>query len=312
MNRHSRRKFLRTIAATGVGAAISQQFTTETKAAVEPGRLSIVRYAKPSLEQDGISEEARRLTRQAIEALGGIGKFISKGDVVWVKPNIAWDRRPEQAATTNPDVVAAIVELCYEAGSGEVFVSDNTCNKAQRTFPRSGIEQAAEKAGARVSFYDTRKFRDMALNGKVLSHWKIYADIVEADKFINVPIAKHHGLCKATLGMKNLMGVAGGRRNRFHQDLSNTLADLAAFLKPDLIVMDAIRMLTANGPIGGNLADVKRGDTVVAGTDQVAVDAVGANLLGYQPEEIGYIQESASRGLGTMEFGSLLPIERTI
>ena len=127
------------------------------------------------------------------------------------------------------------------------------------------------------------------------------------NKFINVPIVKQHSLCKATLGMKNLMGITGGERNRFHQDLNNTLVDLATFIRPTLVVMDAIRVLAANGPVGGNLADVKRRDTVAAGTDQIAIDAFGATLLGFKPQEIGYVVEGNARGLGTINFESLKP-----
>jgi uncharacterized protein (DUF362 family) len=241
-----------------------------------------------------------------------MNRFVSNGDLVWVKPNLAWDRRPEQGATTNPHVVASIIEMCFEAGAKDVLVSDHTCNKAQRTFPRSGVQEAAEKAGARVFFVDQRKFRKMAIGGEVLKEWEVYVDLVEADKLINVPIAKHHSLCKATLGMKNLMGAIGGQRNRLHQNLEQSLSDLAAFLKPELVVLDAIRMLIANGPIGGNLGDVKRGDTVVAGVDQVAVDAVGAGLLGHDPNTIGYIAAAARRELGTVDYQSLGPVEITI
>jgi len=269
--------------------------------------MSIAHYKSSPAEPDGIAEEARRLTRQAIEALGGMNRFVSKGNIVWVKPDIGWDRRPEQAATTNPDVVATLVEMCYQAGAKKVLVSDNPCNPARLSFPRSGIQQAAEKAGAEVIFLDERKFKKMSINGKVLKEWEVYQDTVEADRLINVPIVKNHNLCLATLGMKNLMGVIGGPRNRLHQDLGGTLVDLAAFLKPRLVVLDAIRVLTANGPVGGNLADVKRKDTIVAGVDQVAVDALGATLLGYKPDSIGYIVQGNARGLGTINFNSLSP-----
>jgi len=273
----------------------------------QPPALSIAHYRSSPIEPDGIAEEARRLTRQALEALGGMNRFVSKGNVVWVKADIGWDRRPEQAATTNPDVVATLVEMSYQAGAKKVLVSDNPCNPARLSFPRSGIQQAAEKAGAEVIFLDERKFRKMSINGKVLREWEVYQDVVEADRLINVPIAKNHNLCLATLGMKNLMGVIGGARNRLHQDLGGTLVDLAAFLKPRLVVLDAIRVLTANGPVGGNLADVKRKDTVAAGIDQVAVDALGATLLGYKPASIGYIDQGNARGLGTIDFNSLAP-----
>jgi len=301
-----RRDFLKTSVLAGAGLGTGLLSSASLSAPPTPS-LSIAHFKSSPAEADGIAEEAKRLTRQAVEALGGMSRFVSKGNVVWVKPDIGWDRRPEQAATTNPDVVATLVEMCYQAGAKKVLVSDNPCNPAQLSFPRSGIQQAAEKAGAEVMFLDERKFRKMSINGKVLREWQVYQDVVEADRLINVPIAKNHNLCLATLGMKNLMGVLGGPRNRLHQDLGGTLPDLAAFLKPCLVVLDAIRVLTANGPVGGNLADVKRKDAVVAGVDQVAVDALGATLLGYKPASIGYIAEGNARGLGVIDFKSLAP-----
>ncbi|MGA2073632.1 MAG: DUF362 domain-containing protein [Terriglobia bacterium] len=302
-----RRDFLRAGVTAGAGFGISLLGPRPLVSSPQLPALSIARYKTSPTDPDGIAEEARRLTRQAIDALGGMGRFVSKGNVVWIKPDIGWDRRPEQAATTNPDVVATLVAMCYQAGAKKVLVSDNPCNPARLSYPRSGIQPAAEKAGAEVPFLDERKFRKMSLNGKVLKEWEVYQDIVEADRLINVPIVKNHNLCLATLGMKNLMGVIGGARNRLHQDLGGTLVDLAAFLKPRLVVLDAIRVLTANGPVGGNLADVKRKDTLVAGVDQVAVDAAGATLLGYKPDSIGYIVQGNARGLGTIDFKSLSP-----
>ncbi len=292
--------------AAGAGVSLGLLDSELLFPAISPA-LAIAHYKASPADPDGIAEEAKRLTRASVDALGGMGRFVSRGNIVWVKPNIGWDRRPEQAATTNPDVVATLVEMCFRAGARKVIVSDNPCNKAQNTFPRSGIQQAAEKAGAQVFFLDERKFRRMAINGKVLKEWEMYQDVVEADRLINVAIVKHHSLSKATLGMKNLMGVAGGMRNRFHQDIDHTLVDIATFLKPQLTVLDAVRILTANGPVGGNLADVKRVDTLVAGVDQVAVDAFGATLLGRRPEEIGHIVEGNARGLGTINFNSLSP-----
>jgi len=155
---------------------------------------------------------------------------------------------------------------------------------------------------------DDRKFRRMAIRGaRILKEWEIYSEAVEADRLINVFIPKQHSLSKATLGMKNLMGLAGGPRSRFHQDIAGTLADLAGFLRPQLVVLDAVRVLAANGPTGGNLSDVRRKDTVAAGVDQVAMDACGAALLGLRPAEIGYIPEAHLRGLGTMDFQALGP-----
>jgi len=301
---HSRRAFIRQAASAGLGLYAGSLANRALGAA---SSLAIARYKSSPSAPDGVAEEARRLTQAAVDALGGMARFVSRGDVVWIKPNIGWNRRPEQAATTNPDVVATLVGLCYQAGAKKVIVSDNSCNPALASFARSGIQQAAEKAGADSFIMDERRFRTMALKGKALPSWDIYADVLGVNKFINVPIVKHHGLCRATLGMKNLMGVAGGERSRFHQALSNSVADLAAFIRPALVVMDGIRVLTANGPVGGNLADVERKDTVVAGIDQVAVDSFGATLLGLKPQDIGYIVEASNRRLGTMTFESLQP-----
>jgi uncharacterized protein (DUF362 family) len=270
--------------------------------------LAIAHYRVSPTAPDGIAEEARRLTQAAIGALGGMERFVSKGHKVWVKPNIGWDRRPEQAACTNPDVVAAIVEMCFQAGAAQVTVGDNPCVTAEKSYARSGIQAAARKAGARCECLDNRRFRPMGIrSARALRQWEIYAGVVEADRVINVAIVKHHSLSRATLGIKNLMGVAGGARNRFHQAIGPALADLAGFIRPQLVVLDAIRVLTMNGPTGGNLADVKRKDTVLAGVDQVAVDAFGATLLGLQPTDIACVVEGHARGLGTMNYESLAP-----
>jgi uncharacterized protein (DUF362 family) len=300
---HSRRAFLR----HGVSAGLGLYCGSFARLEAAGPSLAIAHYKTSPQAPDGIAEEARRLTRESINALGGMGRFVRRGDVVWVKPNIGWNRRPEQAATTNPDVVSTLVALCFEAGAGKVIVSDNSCNPALPSFARSGIQQAAQKAGADSFIMDERKFKSTSLKGRVLPTWDVYGDVLGVNTLINVPIVKHHGLCRATLGMKNLMGVAGGARSRFHQDLSSSVADLAVAIRPALVVMDAIRVLTANGPVGGNLADVQRRDTVAAGIDQVAVDAFGATLLGLKAQDVGYIVEASNRRLGTMAFESLQP-----
>lgn len=307
MKDDSRRDFLKTCAMIGAAMQLGEFATHSAFGAATGPALSIAHYRTSPQAADAIAEEARRLTIEAINGLGGMGRFISKNDVVWVKPNIGWNRSPEQAATTNPDVVATLVSLCWQAGAKRVIVSDNSCNPSVPSFARSGIQKAALKVGAECSVMEDRKFLNTTLNGKVIKSWQLYGDVIGVNKFINVPIVKHHGLCKATLSMKNLMGIAGGDRNRFHQDLNNTLVDLATFIRPTLVVMDAIRVLVANGPVGGNLADVKRRDTVAAGTDQVAIDAFGATLLGFKPQEIGYIAEAYARGIGTINFESLKP-----
>jgi len=222
-----------------------------------------------------------------------------------VKPNIGWDRTPEYAATTNPEIVGAVVRLCLDAGAKKVKVFDHPVSDARRTYRQSGIAAAASAAGAEVSFTDDRKFREMRIGGETLKTWPLYTEAVEADKLINIPIAKVHGTSRLTLGMKNLMGVMGGWRGRIHQRIDGSLVDLAAFVKPSLVIIDAVRILTANGPVGGDLADVRRLDTVVAGADQVAADAFGATLFGLKPADIGCVRLGEQSGLGKADLDRL-------
>ena len=251
----------------------------------------------------GISPE--KIVRAAIDALGGIKTFVSRGDVVIVKPNIAWDRTPEQAGTTNPEVVAAVVKLCFEAGAKKVRVFDRPVNDPRRCYVQSGIAPAAGALGADVEFVDDRKFKDVDIKGTALKTWPLYTEVFEADKVINVPIAKHHGSAKLTMSLKNWMGVMGGQRRQIHQKLDESLVDLSTKIKPTLTILDAVRILTANGPQGGSLADVKKLDTVIAGVDQVAIDAYGATLFGMKGSDLGYVRIGHERGLGQMDLNKV-------
>jgi uncharacterized protein (DUF362 family) len=277
-----------------------------------PPAMAIASFRNPEESDEAIREEAIRLTEASINALGGMERFVSRGDVVFVKPNIGWDKMPAQAACTNPDVVATIVRLCFEAGAGRVKVSDYPCNDQRRTFLRSGIQAAAEAEGADVFFMDRRKFREMDIGGENLRRWPMYVDYVECDRRINVPIAKHHNLTGLTLTIKNLMGVIGGERNRIHQNLGPAMADVAKFVPSDLVVLDAVRVLTANGPTGGSIDDVERRDTIVAGTDTVAVEAFGATLFGLDSSRIDTTRAGAALGLGTVDYESLNPVRTEV
>jgi uncharacterized protein (DUF362 family) len=252
------------------------------------------------------------ITKEAITALGGMQRFVSKGDKVIVKPNIGWDRTPEQAACTNPEIVKTLVELCFDAGAKEVKVMDNPCNPARRTYVRSGIQKAAKSAGAKVPLPNKYHLKKIPIYGDSLKEWEIYTDFVETDKIINVPIAKTHSLSRLTLGMKNWLGAIGGNRNQLHQNLDLAIIDLAAFFKPVLTVMDGYRILLRNGPQGGRLSDVKLHKTVAAGVDYVALDAVGASFFDIKPEELRFLQIAKEKGRGEIDLEKLTIEKRTI
>ena len=250
--------------------------------------------------------EPRALVQQALENLGGMRRFVGRQDVVVVKPNIAWDRTPEQAANTNPEIVAEVVRQCWQAGAKRVIVTDVSCNEPRRCFMRSGIQAAARAEGAEVILPDPELFREVDMGGVALKSWPVFTPFLEADKIINLPIAKHHGLVGATLGMKNWYGILGGQRNRLHQQIHQSLVDLASFMLPTFTLMDCYRILLRNGPTGGNLEDVLLKKTVVAGTDPVALDAwVAKAYWNLDPEHLPYLQMAANRGLGTVNFDTL-------
>jgi uncharacterized protein (DUF362 family) len=246
------------------------------------------------------------LVKKAVDTLGGMSRFVKHGDVVVLKPNISWDRVPEQAATTNPEVVAEVVRLCLEAGAKKVQVFDRTLNEPRRCYKRSGIEEAAKAAGADVHHIYERKFKTTKFpEGELVKSWELYEDVLEADRIINLPVAKHHSIGGMSLGMKNYMGFLGGNRGQFHRDFEVKIVDLNTRVKADLIILDAYRMLLRNGPSGGNLADVELKKTIVAGTDAVAVDSYGASMFGLQPERVAFLQEAHKRGLGQIDLKKL-------
>ncbi len=291
-----RREFLRLAALMGAGLSIPDGLSVLAEAAESATRPDLVVAHGSSPEQ---------IVKTAINAMGGIKKFVSRGDVVVVKPNIGWDRTPEQAANTNPQVVAAVVKLCFEAGAAKVKVFDRPVNDPRRCYVQSGIAEAAQRLGASVDYVDERNFKDMEIKGTALTSWPLYTEIFEADKVINVPVAKQHGLGKLSMSMKNWMGVMGGSRRKIHQRLDESLADLSMKIKPTLTVLDAVRVLTVNGPQGGSLADVKKLDTVIAGIDQVAIDSYGATLFGMKGSDLGYVRIGNERGIGKMDLNKL-------
>lgn len=243
--------------------------------------------------------DCRELTRRVFEAAGGMSRFISRGDVVVIKPNISWARRPDLAATTNPDVLEAVITLCQEAGAKKVRIADNTIHDAVRCFAITGAGIVAERTGAELVFPRSIMMKDTKIQGHVINVWPVFVPFLEADKIINLPVAKVHGLSSLTLGMKGWIGAVGGRRGALHQDIHQVIVDLAQFFKPTLILIDAIRILVRNGPSGGSLTDVAVKNTLLLSNDQVAADSKGATLFNMDPDHIGYIALARKWNLGS-------------
>lgn len=250
------------------------------------------------------------MVRAAIGALGGIGRFVAAGDVVLIKPNMAWDRPPDLGANTHPAVVAELVRVCREAGAARVIVGDVPVHDAVRVAARSGIAEAARATGAELALPDGTGFREAALNGSVLATWEVFEPALTATRIINVPVVKDHALTALTCGLKNWYGVLGGTRARLHQDIHVSIADLAVAFRPTLTVVDATRVMTRGGPTGGRLEDVRPVGLVAAGTDPVALDAWGARQLSLDPRQIGYLALAEGRGVGSIAAGESLEVVR--
>ncbi len=245
--------------------------------------------------------------QRAIREMGGMGRFVKRGQRVVVKPNIAWDVPPERAANTNPELVGAIVKDCVDAGAGQVIVFDNTCDNWQRAYQNSGIEAAAKAAGATVVPASVeRDYRPVNIPGaKRLTSAMVHEQIIRADVFINVPVLKHHASTEVTIAMKNLMGIVWDRRFWHRNDLHQCIADFCLYRKPDLNIVDAYLVMTRNGPRGTSASDLALMKSLLISPDVVAVDAASTLIFGKKPEEVGHIKIAHDMKIGTMNLDSL-------
>jgi len=333
----TRREFLRQLAAIGLGAggvawlsACGAQPTPElTRITVEPTITPLAAATEahtathtqapaatstppPALAAAYLAvargNSPTEITRRAIAALGGMGRFVKPGDDVIVKPNICNAYHgPEYASTTNPEVVGAIVALCVETGAKRVRVMDHPFGgTAKKAYAICGIADTVKAAGGQMEVMSKIKFRKVDIPaGRRIQKWPVYGDVLDADVLINVPIAKHHGSARLTLAMKNLMGVIEDRGGFHSRDLHQCIADLSTLVVPQLTVVDAVRMLMNNGPTGGDLNDVRLANTVIASADSVAADTYAAGLFGLTPDDVRYIRLGAEMGLGRTDLGNL-------
>ena len=303
----NRRTFLRQVSLFSLGMTLAvPRLSLSTAFASPPPSLPLALVKGSNYEQ---------ITRQALELLGGMNGFVQPGNSVVIKPNIGWDRSVEQGANTHPLVVKALAEMALEAGASRVLVFDHTCNEKRRCYRNSGMDETLGKMGrsVRLEHMDERKFVPVDIEkGLSLTRWDIYKEALIADCYINVPVAKHHGLSRLSLGLKNSMGAIGGNRGRLHHDIGQKLADLATVLRPQLTVVDATRMLMKNGPQGGRLEDVRKTDTVIASADPVAADAYATTLFGLHPEDISSTVAAYSMGLGEINLEKIPVRERIL
>jgi len=257
--------------------------------------------------------DRKQTVTKAIELLGGIERFIRSGDVVAIKPNVAFATPPMLGATANPEIVGQVAWLCLKAGAKKVIVLDNPINDPASCFTISGIGKAAKEAGAEIAMPKDHLFRNTTLHGgKLIKNWPVFFGPLEnADKLIGIAPIKHHHRSGASMTMKNWYGLLGGGRNIFHQDINTIIAELAMMVKPTLVILDGTEVMITNGPTGGSKSDLKRMDTMIASCDMVAADSYGSQLLGSKVTDLPYLTKAQDAGAGTTDWRSLAPIEAT-
>jgi len=297
-----RRRFLKEAALWSAGVAGIPTWSVSRRALAAENAAPVLGVAEGT--------DWHGLVKKSLAPLGGIEAFVKAGHKVVIKPNASFDRTPEQGANTHPDILRALVELCLSAGAGKVTVFDRTLAEERRCYVNSGIGPMMEKMEsdrAELVHMEERKFVPVKIDaGMAFSKWQFYKDALEADSYINVPVAKHHGSAELTAGLKNVLGIIGGNRGKVHWSLDQGIVDLNTVVRPTLNVIDATRILLRNGPSGGNLEDVETRNTVIASADIVAADAYVARVLfDKDPADIEYIKIAHKTGLGEMDLSKI-------
>jgi uncharacterized protein (DUF362 family) len=252
---------------------------------------------------------------KAIELLGGIERFVKAGETVAIKPNVAFATPAMLGATTNPELVAEVVRLCYSRGKAKkVIVTDNPINDPASCFTLSGIGKAASAAGAEVVLPKAQLFKVTSLlGGKLIKDWPIlFEPFSKIDRLIGIAPLKNHHRAGASMTMKNWYGLLGGRRSIFHQDINTIIAELAMMVRPTLVILDGTEVMITNGPTGGSTSDLRRANTLIASTDCVAADSYGCGLLDMKASDLLYLAKAEKGGAGTADYESLKPLRAEV
>jgi uncharacterized protein (DUF362 family) len=313
----SARAGLAIAAAGGIGYWLYDANGPGRPAQEEAGQVVLPDFSIPELQGKMsivIGQDRVGAINLGLKALGGIEAFIKKGDRVLVKVNAAFAVPAILSATTNPDLLAEVIRLCFRAGAASVVVTDNPINDPGSCFTLTGITGAAESAGAKVILPREPYFKPTTVpSAGLIRNWPLlYTPFEGVNKVIGMAPLKDHHRSGASMTMKNWYGLLGGRRNIFHQDIHTIITELALMVKPTMVILDATTTMMTNGPTGGSLSDLKQTNTMIVGTDQVAVDAFGAGLLGKSIPDLPFLSKAEAAGAGTSDYAALNPIQTSL
>ncbi len=294
-----RRDFVKGSVAAAALLAVASKLPGAQTAAETPAAQSTVVAVR--------NGEPVAMFRKAIDALGGIGKFVKPGQKVVVKPNIGWDQPPEMGANTNPELVAEVVRQCVAAGAVSVMVFDHTCNQEDKCYQNSGIAEAVTKAGGKMATgaKESDYVEVECPSATIMKKAKIHTLVRDCDVLINIPVLKHHGGAKMTCAMKNYMGVVWDRKFMHQNNLNQSIADSVLFRKADLNIVDAYRVMKNGGPRGTGASKIELAKQLLVSTDIVAIDAISTKIIGFPQEGITYIALGEKLGLGCADIAKL-------
>jgi uncharacterized protein (DUF362 family) len=307
--RFDRRKFLKSSAASATALALGGCTTLNPKklqaAAAKrpaPELSSLVQASGP-----GVPKNLSRAVEKIIEPLGGMQAFVKAGQRVLLKPNMGFPVPAAQRATTSAELIAAVAGLVLAQGAGQVIIADYPVSDSEKTVELMGLRQACK--GLKVKIVPVTADKDFVEvkipGGNSLKSAEILKEALQADVHIALPMVKSHSSTLYTGTLKGMMGLIATRKT-FHwwHNLHMAIVDLNMVIKPDLVILDGLEVMTNEGPRGPG--DLEKTNSLIAGTDPVAVDAAGVRLTRLfgrriKPEKVTHLALAASLGLGRLK-----------
>ena len=258
-------------------------------------------HASKDEELKAREEQAFSMVKAALDSMGGVSHFIQKGRRGRHQAQCRVRQKPRSGRHDPARYGLGRDPTLLRGRARKVIVADNPINNPESCFYKTKVGEAAIRAGAELMLPKDSYFEQLYVGGETITGtWRMfYRPFREATKVIGISPVKDHNLCKATVTMKNWYGLLGNPRNQFHQNIHGIISDFALMMKPSFVIADGRKLLMRNGPTGGSLNDVKRGDTMVIGTDHTAVDSWCVTKLLERPrDQIIYLDKVIARGLG--------------
>lgn len=265
-------------------------------------KISIVKGSKNPQQK-----EIREMVEKSIQLLGGIDDIISRGDKVLIKPNIAYEIKPEETEVSDPRIAKAICDILIDMGARPIIAESSAAGvDGEAAFKASGYYDLRDQGYEVVNLKEAKKtVTSINEDAVVLKKVKMWAMVKEVDAIINFPVIKTHDHMPATLALKNIKGLlVDSEKKKFHHQygLSQAIADLNLHIKTDLTIVDGI---FCREGLGYPFSDEIEMDLIIAGKDPVAIDTVTLMIMGIDPAKQEHAVLAEKLGIGTMDLSKI-------